>query len=95
MVPAEPITEIEVTEGGTLRMANYVEAETRAEFYEYVADRWGDSPQDLSDAMGECQPLAWAVNSIYSGFRDEIVEEIGAAEADAIKNKRRIAVLNE
>ena len=37
-VPAEHITEIEVTEGGTLRMANYVESETRAEFYEYVAD---------------------------------------------------------
>ena len=32
-VPAEPITEFEVTEGGTLRMADFVEAETRAEFY--------------------------------------------------------------
>ena len=31
--PAEPITEFEVTEGGTLRMADYAEAETRAEFY--------------------------------------------------------------
>ena len=36
-VPAEPITEFEVTEGGTLRMADYAEAETRAEFYEDVA----------------------------------------------------------
>jgi hypothetical protein len=92
-VPAEPITEFEVTEGGTLRMANYVEAESRAEFYEDVADRWEGSPQDLSDAMDECQPLAWAVNSIYSDFRDEIVAEIGAAETDAKQNKRLIAAL--
>ena len=94
-VPAEPITEFEVTKGGTLRMADYVEAETRAEFYEDVAGRWEGSPQDLSDAMDECQPLAWAVNSIYSDFRDEIVADIGAAEPDAKQNKRRIAVLKE
>lgn len=92
-VPAEPITEFEVTEGGTLRMADYAEAETRAEFYEDVADRWEGSPQDLSDAMDDCQPLAWAVNSIYSDFRDEILADIGAAETDAKHNKRRIAVL--
>jgi hypothetical protein len=92
-VPAEPVTVFEVTDGGTLRMADYVEAETRAEFYEDVADRWEDSPQDLSDAMDECQPLAWAVNSIYSDFRDEIVADIGAAETDAKQNKRRIAAL--
>ncbi len=94
-VPAEPITEFEVTEGGTLRMADYAEAETRAEFYEDVADRWEGSPQDLSDAMDDCQPLAWAVHSIYSDFRDEIVADIGAAETDAKHNKRRIAVLKE
>jgi hypothetical protein len=94
-VPAEPITEFEVTEGGTLRMADYIEAETRAEFYEDVADQWEGSPQDLSDAMDECQPLAWAVNSIYSDFRDEIVADIGAAETDAKHNKRRIGVLKE
>jgi hypothetical protein len=92
-VPAEPITEFEVTEGGTLRMADYAEAETRAEFYEDVADRWEGSPQTLSDAMDECQPLAWAVNSIYSDFRDEIVADIGAAETDAKHNKQRIDVL--
>lgn len=94
-VPAEPITEFEVTDGGTLRMADYVEAEIRAEFYEDVAEQWEGSPQDLSDAMDECQPLAWAVNSIYSDFRVEIVAEIGAAETDAQQNKRRIAVLKE
>ena len=92
-VHAEPITEFEVTEGGTLRMADYAEAETRAEFYGDVADQWERSPQDLSNAMEECQPLVWAVNSIYSDFRDELVADIGAAETDAKQNKRRIAVL--
>lgn len=94
-VPAVPTIEFEVTEGGTLRMADYVEAETRAEFYEDVADQWEGSPQDLSHAMDECQPLAWALNSIYSDFRDEIVAGIGAAETEAKQNKRRIAVLKE
>ena len=94
-VPAEPITEFEVTEVGTLRMADYVEAETRAEFYEDVADRWEGSPQGLSDAMDDCQPLAWAVNSIYSDFRDEVVADIRAAESDAKQKKRRIVVLKE
>ena len=94
-VPAEPITEFEVTEGHTLRMANYAEPETRTEFYEVVADRWKGSPQDLCDAMYECQPLAWAVNSIYSNFRDEVVADVGAAEVDAKLNKRRIVALKE
>jgi hypothetical protein len=43
--------------------------------------------------MEDCQPLAWAVNSIYSDFRDEIVADIGAAETDAKHNKQRIDVL--
>lgn len=93
--PAEPITKFEVAEGGTLHMADYVEAETRAEFYEDLADWWEGSPQDLSDAMDECQPLTWAVNSIYSDFRDEIVADIGAAEANAKLNQRRITALKE
>lgn len=93
--PAEPITEFEVTEGHTLRMANYAEAETRADFYDVVADRWKGSPQDLCDAMYECQPLAWAVNSIYSNFRHEVVADVGAAEINAKLNKRRIAALKE
>lgn len=93
-VHAEPITEFEVTEGGTLRMAEYVEAKTRAEFYEDVADQWAGSPQDLADAMDECQPLAWAVNSIYANLRDEIEADIGIAKTDAKRNKRRVAVLN-
>ena len=51
--PAEPIAVFEVSDGGTLRMANYAEAETRAEFYEYVAGFWSGSPKDLAD---RCPP---------------------------------------
>jgi hypothetical protein len=76
-----PITEFEVAEGGTLRMANYAEAETRAEFYDDVASFWSRSPKDLAEAMDERQPLAWAVHSIYSDFRDEISAELRDAEA--------------
>jgi hypothetical protein len=91
--PAEPITEFEVTEDGTLRMADFAETKTRAEFYEDVADRWKGSPQDLSDAMDECKPLAWAVNSIYSDFRDAVAADIGAAESEPRQNSKRIAAL--
>jgi hypothetical protein len=94
-IRAEPVTEFEVTEAGTLRMADYVEAETRAEFYEDVADRWEASPQALFEAMDECRPLAWAVHSIYADLRDEIVAEIGATETDAKRYKQRVGVLKE
>jgi hypothetical protein len=74
--PAEPVTVFEVSDGGTLRMANYTEAETRAEFYEYVAGFWARSPKDLAEAMAECQPLAWAVQSIYFDFRNELEADL-------------------
>jgi hypothetical protein len=88
-----PITEFEVAEGGTLRMANYAEAETRAGFYDDVASCWSRSPKDLAEAMDECQPLAWAVHSIYSDFRDEISAELRDAEAAGIGSKRKLAAL--
>ena len=57
-VHAEPITVFEVAEDGTLRMADYAEAETRAEFYEDVADRWEGS------RLGLCTGgAAWGVLS--------------------------------
>ena len=92
-VPEEPITEFEVAGGGTLRMADYVEAEIRAEFYEDVADQWQGSPQDLSDAMDECQPLAWAVHSLYSDFRDELKAKIFDTQDAGGGNKRKLANL--
>ncbi len=92
-VPAEPIAAFEVTEGGILRIADYVEAETRAEFYEDVADLWQGSPQDLSDAMEKCQPLAWTVHSIYTDFRDELETETHGAQDAGGGNKRKLAKL--
>lgn len=91
--PEEPITVFDVAEGGTLRMADYAEAQTRTDFYKDVADRWEGSPKELANAADECQPLAWAVNSTYAEFRDEIVEEIGRAETDESSNVERVAVL--
>ena len=88
-----PITEFEVADGGTLRMANYAEAETRAEFYEDVASFWSRSPKDLAYAMEECQPLAWAVHSIYSDFRDELSAELQDTEAAGNGSKRKLATL--
>ena len=88
------ITEFEVADGGTLRMANYAEAETRAEFYDYVASFWSRSPKDLAEAMDECQPLAWAVHSIYSDFRDELQTELQDAEGAGSESKRKLATLN-
>lgn len=91
--PAEPIAVFEVSDGGTLRMANYAEAETRAEFYEYVAGFWSGSPKDLAEAMGECQPLAWAVHSIYSDFRAELEADLQDAQGAGGGHKRKLADL--
>ena len=91
--PAEPIAVFEVSDGGTLRMANYAEAKTRAEFYEYVAGFWSGSPTDLAEAMGECQPLAWAVHSIYSDFRDELEADLRDAHGAGSGHKRKLADL--
>ena len=87
------ITEFEVADGGTLRMANYAEAETRAEFYDHVASFWSRSPKDLAEAMDECQPLAWAVHSIYSDFRDELEADLQDAQGAGSGHKRKLADL--
>jgi len=91
--PAEPVTRFEVCDGGTLRMADYVEAETRAEFYEYVASFWSRSPKDLAEAMDECQPLAWAVHRIYSEVREKLVADLEEAEDAGGESERRLAAL--
>ena len=91
----ETVLEFEVHDGGTLIVANFAELTTRAEFYEDVADRWTDSPQDLLDAMSDCQPLAWEVQSIYSEARDEIESALHDAETKASSNKPRIAALKK
>lgn len=79
-MPTEPVTVFEVSEdGGTLRLADYPEPQTRAEFYEGMVDEWHSSPQDLLDAAVGCRPLAWAVNSLYLDSRDVLVAKIDAA----------------
>lgn len=90
--PAKSITEFEVSDGGTLCMANFDEAETRADFYEDVAGSSG-SPMHLAEAMDECQPLAWAVESIYSDFRYEIEVDLKAAKDGGSRHKRRLTSL--
>jgi hypothetical protein len=92
-VITEPVTEFEVDSGGTLRMAGYQEAETRAEFYEDVANDWSASPQALADAMDRCQPLAWAVHSIYTDCRDELSADVLKAQTTGIMQAKRLAAL--
>ena len=91
--PSHPVTEFEVCEGGALRVADFDEAQTRADFFEDAAFQWRDSPQSLHDAMVDCPPLAWAVHSIYSEFRDEIEADLKAALVRERENRERIAAL--
>jgi hypothetical protein len=91
--PAEPVTVFEVRHGGTLRMANFVEAEIRAEFYEHVASFWSLSPEALTEAMDVCRPLAWAVHRIYSDFRDQLLADVAAAKGAGRRDQRRLADL--
>ena len=90
---AELVTEFEVCDGRTLRVTNYPEAVTRADFYEDVADSWSDSPEDLVGAMDECQPLAWMVESIYSEFRNELEVHLQDAESAGKSLKQRLKYL--
>lgn len=91
----ETVLEFEVHDGGTLIVANFTELTTRAEFYEDVADEWSHSPQHLYNAMNECQPLAWAVQSIYLEARDEIESALHSAESNAHANEPRIRALKK
>ena len=89
----EHVTEFEVDSGGTLSMLGTYQPETRAEFYEDVAGYWSGSPQALADAMDECQPLAWAVHSVYSEFRDELSSDVQEAQKAGTGHKKRLAAL--
>lgn len=52
------LVEFEVSAGGTLRIADFPEPETRADFYDDVPSSWSASPTDLAEAMNDCPPLA-------------------------------------
>lgn len=88
------ITEFEVASGGTLTIADYWGPKSRADFYESLSDWWSGSPEQLMDAMNECQPLAWAVHAIYTEIRDEVQEELDGDSGSSIPRKDRSAALN-
>ena len=87
------ITEFEVGSSGTLTVADFWEPKTRSDFYESVSDSWSESPAHLADAMGECEPLAWAVHSIYTELRDEIQADLdGIGRSSGAFKKRSLAL---
>lgn len=88
------IIEFEVAgSGGTLKPAGFKEAETRAEFYDDLVDQWERSSPDLAYAMDELQPLAWAVQSIYSDIRDDLEARIDNASEENKPDSKKIAQL--
>jgi len=91
--PAESISVFEVSGDGTLRMAHFAEAQTRAEFYDSVVGDWSRSPKDLANDMDACEPLAWAVHSIYSDFRSELEAKLLDMQRAGSGNKAAIAEL--
>jgi len=93
LAPAKTVTEFEVRDGRTLHRANYAEAETRADFYEDVASFWSGSPEDLAEAMDECEPLAWEVHRVYSECRDELEWELDEAAAAGAEHRKRVTAL--
>jgi len=87
------ITEFEVDSSGTLAVADFWEPKTRSDFYESVSDSWAESPAHLADAMEECEPLAWAVHSIYTELRDEIQADLdGIVRSSGVYKKRALAL---
>lgn len=72
------ITEFDVNSSGSISLSNFPEFETRSDFYDSISGSWHQSPVDLAEAMDECPPLAWAVQSIYSEIREEIQSSLDA-----------------
>lgn len=87
-----PITDFTVDDSGTWRLENFVMRETRSEFYESVSDFWYESPTHLTEAMDECQPLAWAVHEIYTCVREEIKSDLDRNCGDSLLLKRYSAL---
>lgn len=89
------ITEFEVDSSGTLTVADFWEPNTRADFYESVSDSWSESPAHLADAMERCEPLAWAVHSIYTAYRDQVQSDLDAVGQSSGMLKKRAAALKK
>ena len=76
-----------------LAMADFWEPKIRSEFYEPAYDSWSESPAHLADAMDDCEPLAWAVHSIYTEVRDEIQSALDEMSETSGVFKKRAAAL--
>jgi hypothetical protein len=87
----ESIREFEVSDDGTLREPDFPEPEKRYQCYEAVFNWWDRSQKDLTNAMEECQPLAWEVHSLYSNFRENLAAEIETAENEEQPDAEKIA----
>jgi hypothetical protein len=90
----EQLTEFEIDDSGTLTMADFWEPKIRSEFYESVYESWSESPAHLVDAMEDCEPLAWAVHSIYTEVRDEIQAALDEISETSGAFKKRTTALN-
>lgn len=87
------VTEFEVDTSGTLTIADFWEPKTRTDLYESVSEMWSKSPAHLAGAMDECEPLAWAVHSIYLELRDEINSDLdGISDSSWAFRQRTIAL---
>jgi len=64
-----------VDEYGTISVADFPEKQTRAEFYDDLVDGCTRSPAALLEAMENCEPLAWAVSTIYADVRKALEQE--------------------
>jgi hypothetical protein len=82
------ITEFEVGEGGILKMAHCFVPKIREDFY-YIFDCLR-SPADLIQSIDDCQPLAWETQSIYSDYRDDLINEIDDAENEEEPDYQKI-----
>lgn len=89
----KPLTTFDVIGSRTLIMADFFEPQIRSDFYEDVSQWWFESPAHLADAMEECQPLAWAVQSIYTKVRDEIRSDLEkSVHSPDVVNERSAAL---
>ena len=79
-----PITEFNVVDDrGTLELPSSPGRVSRADFYEYAAINWRESPADLLDASQECRPLFWAVCTIYGDYRESLEMELEYTSDDS------------
>jgi len=76
----EPPTIFEVGADGLLRVADFVDATTREDFYE--DDLFGalSSPTALLEALEACPPLEPVLHTLYCEARDRLLQEIAQAQ---------------